>query len=107
MKRIIHMEEVIQVSAVPVNGIWCAFKLAPMSPFFPMFNISEARHGHNPVTILSTEKGKFGTKGTISQRIDPSRLESSGLIEVEIPYPYRIKLKLEDDTVETVYSYKK
>ena len=98
------MEEVIQVSAVPVNGIWCAFKLAPMSPFFPMFNISEARHGRNPVTILSTEKGKFGKKGTISQRIDPNRLESSGLIEVEIPYTYRIKLKLEDDTVETVYT---
>ena len=104
MKRIVNMEEVIQVSAVPVNGTWCAFKLAPMSPFFPMFNISEARHGQNPVTILSTEKGKFGKKGTISRRIDPNRLESSGLIEVEIPYTYRIKLKLEDDTVETVYT---
>jgi hypothetical protein len=100
MKRIVNMEEVIQVSAVPVNGIWCAFKLAPMSPFFPMFNISEARHGQNPVTILSTEKGKFGKKG----RIDPNKLESSGLIEVEIPSTYRIKLKLEDDTVETVYT---
>jgi hypothetical protein len=98
------MEEVIQVSAVPVNGIWCAFKLAPMSPFFPMFNISEARHGQNRVTILSTEKGKFGKNGTISRRIDLNRPESSGLLEVEIPSTYRIKLKLEDDTVETVYT---
>ena len=98
------MEEVIQVSAVPVNGIWCAFKLAPMSPFFPMFNISDARHGQNPVTILSTEKGKFGKKGTISRRISMDNPDHSGLIEVEIPYAYRIKLKLEDDTIETVYT---
>jgi hypothetical protein len=56
------------------------------------------------VTILSTEKGKFGKNGTISRRIDLNRPESSGLLEVEIPYTYRIKLKLEDDTVETVYT---
>lgn len=98
------MEEVTQISAVPVSGIWCAFKLAPLSPFFPMFNISEARHGQNPVTILSTEKGKFSQKGTIAHRINPNDLLSCPHIEVDIPYTYRIKFKLQDDTVKTVYT---
>jgi len=98
------MEEVTQISAVPVSGIWCAFKLAPMSPFFPMFNISEARHGQNPVTILSTEKGKFSQKGEVCRRIGPLDTIDSCKLEVDIPYTYRIKFKLEDGTLQTVYT---
>lgn len=98
------MEEVTQISAVPVNGTWCAFKLAPLPPFFPMFNISEARHGQNPVTILSTEKGKFSQKGEVCRRIGPLDTIDSCKLEVDIPYTYRIKFKLEDGTLQTVYT---
>ena len=98
------MEEVTQISAAPVSGIWCAFKLAPLPPFFPMFNISEARHGQNSVTIISTEKGKFSQKGEICRRIGPFDTIDSCQIEVDIPYTYRIKFKLEDGTCQTVYT---
>ena len=79
------MEEVYQVSSVPVMGIWCAYKLAPLYPFFSSFNVSEAKHGQNSVKILSTERGKFSQKGTIHRRINPNDL-------------------LEDGTLQTVYT---
>ena len=98
------MEEVYQVSSVPVTGIWCAYKLAPIYPFFPSFNVSEAKHGQNSVKILSTERGKFIQKGTVSRRINPKDLLSSQPIEVDILYAYRIKFQLEDGTIQTVYT---
>ena len=98
------MEEVYQVSSVPVSGIWCAYKLAPLYPFFSSFNVSEAKHGQNSVKILSTERGKFSQKGTISPRINPKDLLSSNPIEVDIPYEYRIEFQLEDGTHQTVYT---
>lgn len=97
-------EEVYQVSSVPVSGIWCAYKLAPIYPFFPSFNVSEAKHGQNSVKILTTERGKFSQKGTIHRRINPNDLLSSHPIEVDIPYEYRIKFQLEDGTLQTVYT---
>lgn len=98
------MEEVYQVSSVPVMGIWCAYKLAPIYPFFPSFNVSEAKHGQNSVKILSTERGKFIQKGTIHRRINPKDPLSYDPIEVDIPYEYRIKFQLEDGTLQTVYT---
>lgn len=98
------MEEVYQVSSVPVMGIWCAYKLAPLYPFFSSFNVSEAKHGQNSVKILSTERGKFSQKGTIHRRINPNDLLNSHQIEVDIPYEYRIKFQLEDGTLQTVYT---
>jgi hypothetical protein len=98
------MEEVYQVSSVPVTGIWCAYKLAPLYPFFPSFNVSEAKHGQNSVKILSTERGKFSQKGTVSRRINPKDLLNSHPIEVDILYAYRIKFQLEDGTIQTVYT---
>lgn len=98
------MEEVYQVSSVPVTGIWCAYKLAPLYPFFPSFNVSEAKRGQNSVKILSTERGKFSQEGTVSRRINPKVLLSSNPIEVDIPYEYRIRFQLEDGTNQTVYS---
>lgn len=98
------MEEVYQVSYVPVSGIWCAYKLAPIYPFFPSFNVSEAKHGQNTVKILTTERGKFSQKGTIHRRINPNDPLSSNPIEVDIPYEYRITFKLEDGTIQTVYT---
>jgi hypothetical protein len=98
------MEEVYQVSSVPVTGIWCAYKLAPIYPFFPSFNVSEAKHGQNSVKILSTERGKFIQKGTVSRRINPKDLLNSHPIEVDILYAYRIKFQLEDGTIQTVYT---
>ena len=85
-------------------GIWCAYKLAPIYPFFPSFNVSEAKHGQNSVKILSTERGKFIQKGTVSRRINPKDLLSSQPIEVDILYAYRIKFQLEDGTIQTVYT---
>lgn len=99
-----NTEEVYQVSSVPVTGIWCAYKLAPIYPFFPSFNVSEAKHGENSVKILSTERGKFSQKGTIHRRINPNDLLNSHPIEVDIPYEYRIKFQLEDGTIQTVYT---
>jgi hypothetical protein len=98
------MEEVYQVSSVPVMGIWCAYKLAPLYPFFSSFNVSEAKHGQNSVKILSTERGKFSQKGTVSRRINPKDLLNSHPIEVDILYAYRIKFQLEDGTIQTVYT---
>ena len=98
------MDEVYQVSSVPVSGIWCAYKLAPLYPFFPSFNVSEAKHGQNSVKILSTELGKFSQKGNIYPRINPKDPASSQPIEVDVPYEYRIKFQLEDGTVQTVYT---
>lgn len=98
------MEEVYQVSSVPVMGIWCAYNLAPLYPFFSSFNVSEAKHGQNSVKILSTERGKFSQKGTIHRRINPNDLLSSHPIEVDVPYEYRIKFQLEDGTLQTVYT---
>lgn len=98
------MDEVYQVSSVPVFGMWCAYKLAPLYPFFSSFNVSEAKHGQNSVKILSTEKGKFSQKGAIHRRINPNDLISSQPIEVDVPYEYRIKFQLEDGTLQTVYT---
>ena len=98
------MEEVYQVSSVPVTGIWCAYKLAPLYPFFSSFNVSEAKHGQNSVQILSTERGKFIQKRTVQRRINPNDLLSLNPIEVDVPYEYRIKFKLEDGTLQTVYT---
>ncbi len=98
------MEEVYQVSSVPVFGMWCAYKLAPLYPFFSSFNVSEAKHGQHTVNILTTERGKFSQKGTVSRRINPNDLLSSNPIEVDIPYEYRIKFQLEDGTIQTVYT---
>lgn len=98
------MEEVYQVSSVPVTGIWCAYKLAPLYPFFSSFNVSEAKHGQHSVKILSTEKGKFSQKGKVQRRINPKDLLGSHPIEVDIPYEYRIKFQLEDGTIQTVYT---
>jgi hypothetical protein len=98
------MEEVYQVSSVPVTGIWCAYKLAPIYPFFPSFNVSEAKHGQHSVKILFTERGKFSQKGTVSRRINPKDLLNSHQIEVDILYAYRIKFQLEDGTIQTVYT---
>jgi len=98
------MEEVYQVSSVPVMGIWCAYKLAPLYPFFPSFNVSEAKRGQHTVNILTTERGKFSQKGTVSRRINPNDLLSSNPIEVDIPYEYRIRFQLEDGTIQTVYT---
>lgn len=100
----VNTEEVYQVSSVPVMGIWCAYKLAPIYPFFSSFNVSEAKHGQNSVKILSTERGKFIQKRTIHRRINPKDLLSSNLIEVDVPYEYRIKFQLEDGTLQTVYT---
>ncbi len=97
-------EEVYQVSSVPVSGIWCAYKLAPLYPFFSSFNVSEAKHGQNSVKILSTERGKFIQKGTIYPRINLKDPASLHPIEVDVPYEYRIKFQLEDGTVQTVYT---
>lgn len=99
-----NTEEVFQVSSVPVMGIWCAYKLAPLYPFFSSFSVSEAKHGQNSVKILSTERGNFSQKGTILRRINPNDLLSSNPIEVDVPYEYRIKFQLEDGTIQTVYT---
>lgn len=98
------MSDEPKMANIPVDAIWCAYKLAPSIPLFPLFNISEGLHGQNRVTILSVEKGHFETEGQMSRRIDPKRTETFEPMMISIPWHYRLLIQMEDKTVNTVYT---
>ena len=94
-----------KMANIPVDAIWCAYKLAPSLPLFPLFNISEGLHGQNRVTIVSIEKGNFETEGTTMSR-SPSKDSDITYFpcEINIPWKYRLKIRMEDETFKTVYT---
>jgi hypothetical protein len=61
-------------------------------------------HGQNAVTIQSIEKGRFETDGEVSPRIDPKRPETFVPIEISIPWKYRLRIQMADNSVNTVYT---
>lgn len=98
------MSDEPKMANIPVDAIWCAYKLAPSIPLFPLFNISEGLHGQNRVSIISVEKGKFETEGTVSRRIDFDNPETLEPMEISIPWHFRLRLRMGDETIKTVYT---
>lgn len=98
------MSDEPKMANIPVDAIWCAYKLAPSIPLFPLFNISEGLHGQNKVSIISVEKGKFETEGTVSRRIDFDHPETLEPMEISIPWHFRLRLRMGDETIKTVYT---